>query len=314
MSIQEAKVYVGVDVASKYLDLFFPDTGQSERIRNDAASIESLSKRLQGQSRYMVVMEASGGYESRLCAQLGACDIEYAVVNARRVREFARGMGIDAKTDQIDAKAISKFASARQPIATVSQSDDERRHSALVTRRTQLVDSITQEKNRLKQTWDSDAKKSIQKMLKHLQNELKLIDGKLAKMLESDSIDKRRVEILLSAKGIGPVVVSVLLAHLPELGRLNREQIAKLVGVAPMNRDSGGVVGKRFIMGGRGTVRAVLYMATLVAMRFNKKIKSYYKHLKSKGKQSKVAIVACMRKFITTLNYCLKTDQLWNGN
>lgn len=136
----------------------------------------------------------------------------------------------------------------------------------------------------------------------------------MAQLLASPSINQRKVEILQSAKGIGKVTTSVLLAQLPELGKLNREQIAKLVGVAPMNRDSGRAVGKRFITGGRGSVRAVLYMATLVAIRFNTKIRNYYLHLKSKGKESKVAIVACMRKFITVLNHCLRIDQNWIGN
>ena len=148
-------------------------------------------------------------------------------------------------------------------------------------------------------------------MLKHLENELESIDKLLAKMLKSDTKNQRKIEILLSAKGIGNVSTSVLLAHLPELGKLNREQIAKLVGVAPMNRDSGGTTGKRFIMGGRGNVRAILYMSTLVAIRHNEKIKAYYTHLKAKNKESKVAIVACMRKFITILNYLIKTDQVW---
>lgn len=266
MSIQEVKFYVGVDVSSSHLDLFFPDTGKSERLKNNPEAVGELCDRMKG------------------------------------------------KSDTIDAKVISKFASVLKPVPAASQSEDERKHSALVTRRWQLVDLITQEKNRLKQTWDEEAKKSVQKMLKHLEKELKLIDARLAKMLKSDSMDKRKVEILQSAKGIGDVATSVLIAHLPELGKLNREQIAKLVGVAPINRDSGGSVGKRFIGGGRGGVRAVLYMSTLVAIRFNTKIKTYYKHLKSKGKESKVAIVACMRKFITALNSCIKTDQLWNAN
>lgn len=311
MSIQESKVYVEVDVASKHLDLFFPDTGKSERIKNDAEALKALCVRIKGQSQYMFVMEASGGYESLLCAQLGSHGILYAVINARRVREFARSMGADAKTDQIDARVISQFASVLKPIASEAQSDQERSHTALVTRRSQLVDLITQEKNRLKQTWDPYAKKSIQKTLKHLETELESIDKLLSRMLEKDTKNQRKIEILQSAKGIGKVSTSVLLAQLPELGKLNCEQIAKLVGVAPMNRDSGNTIGKRFIMGGRGNVRAILYMATLVAIRHNAKIRAYYKHLKSHKKESKVAIVACMRKFITILNYLIKTDQVW---
>lgn len=314
MSTQDVKVYVGVDVASKYLDLFFPDSGKSERIKNTPEEIALLCSRLKGQSQYMLVMEASGGYQSTLCAQLTSSSISFAVINARRIREFARSMGVDAKTDDIDARIISRFAAVAKPIASEAQSDEERRHSALVRRRTQLVDLLTQERNRLKQTWDQDAKKSIQKILKLLEEELKSIDQMLAKMLKSDEKNQRKIQILQSAKGIGGVATSVLLARLPELGKLNRAQIAKLVGVAPINRDSGGTTGRRYITGGRGTVRAVLYMATLVAVRFNTKIKTYYQHLKAQGKESKVAIVACMRKFITALNYCIKTNQLWNSN
>lgn len=314
MSLQETKTYVGVDVDSKYLELFFPDSGKNERIRNEAKAIETLCSRFQNKKQYMFVMEATGGYQSVLCGQLGNHGIDYAVVNARRIREFARGIGIDAKTDKIDARVISKFASVLQPIAATRQSDDERKHAALVTRRSQLVDLITQETNRLKQTWDDEAKANIEITLEHLKKQQKTIEERMAQLLASPSINQRKVEILQSAKGIGKVTTSVLLAQLPELGKLNREQIAKLVGVAPMNRDSGRAVGKRFITGGRGSVRAVLYMATLVAIRFNTKIRNYYLHLKSKGKESKVAIVACMRKFITALNHCLRIDQNWIGN
>lgn len=311
MSIQEVKSYVGVDVASKHLDLFDASTGKADRVKNDAESIDKLCQRWKGRLDVVFVMEASGGYESLLVSKLEQADIPRAVVNARRVREFARSMGADAKTDEIDAKVIAQFAAVLKPVLTSAQSEDERKHAALVTRRSQLVNIITQEKNRLKQTWDADAKKSVQKVLKLLENELKRVDEKLVKMLKADTKNHRKIEILKSAKGVGDVVASVLLAHLPELGKLNREQIAKLVGVAPMNRDSGNSSGKRFIYGGRGNVRTVLYMATLVAIRCNTKMKAYYVHLKAKGKESKVAIVACMRKFITTLNYLIKTDQLW---
>jgi transposase len=311
MSIHEERIYVGVDVSAKQLDLFFP--GQSgERIKNEDEAVEALCQRLTSDHRYMLVMEASGGYENRLANALGVAGIAHAVLNAKRVREFARSIGVDAKTDPIDAKVIARFATVLKPVPMAVQSGEERKHSALVTRRSQLVELITQERNRLKQTLDSDARKSVQKVLKQLEKELQEIEKKLAKMLQSNQLNQRKVEILRSAKGVGEVTTSVLLAHLPELGQLNREQIAKLVGVAPMNRDSGGSTGKRFIMGGRGSVRAVLYMATLVAIRHNAKIKKHYQHLKAKGKESKVAIVACMRKFITILNHLIKTDQLWD--
>jgi transposase len=178
MSLQDTKTYVGVDVDSKYLELFFPDSGKSERIRNEAKAIETLCSRLQDKNKYMFVMEATGGYQSILCAQLGNHGIDHAVVNPRRIREFSRGIGIDARTDKIDAKVISKFASVLQPIPATRQSDDQRKHSALVTRRSQLVDLITQETNRLRQTWDEEARASIEVMLEHLKNQLKTILAK----------------------------------------------------------------------------------------------------------------------------------------
>lgn len=174
-----------------------------------------------------------------------------------------------------------------------------------------MLGLINQENNRLKQSWDDDVKMSIREVLKSLKKQLESLDSQLEKMLESDTVNKRTIEILDSVKGVGPVTISTLIAELPELGEMNRGQVAKLVGVAPINRDSGKKSGKRFIGGGRGQVRRVLYMATLVAIRHNPAIKAFHVHLKSKGKESKVAIVACMRKLITILNLLIKTDQLW---
>ena len=194
-----------------------------------------------------------------------------------------------------------------------TKSDHELKHGALVARRNQLLELVNQENNRLKQSWDDDAKQSIRDVLEVLKKQLKSIDSQLAKMIQADTENQRAIEVLQSVKGVGPVMISTVLAELPELGRLNRGEIAKLVGVAPINRDSGTKSGKRFIGGGRGQVRRVLYMATIVAIRHNPAIKAFYAHLKSKGKESKVAIVACMRKFITILNLLIKTDQLWEN-
>jgi len=261
----------------------------------------------------MVVMEATGGYETRLVNQLALHDVKAAVVNPRRVRDFAKGIGVDAKTDPIDAKVLSRYGDVVSPKPMATKSAHEQKHGALVARRNQLLELISQENNRLKQSWDEDAKESIRDVLKVLKKQLKSIDSQLAKMLKADSGNQRTIEILQSAKGVGPVMISTLIAELPELGSLNRAEVAKLVGVAPINRDSGKKSGKRFIGGGRGQVRRVLYMATLVAIRHNPTIKSFYQRLKSKGKESKVAIVACMRKFITILNLMVKTDQLWQN-
>lgn len=303
---------VGVDIANGHLDIYRSFDGVASRIRNHENSIDGFCENLKKLSRpVLVVMEASGGYERRLCVRLAENSIPFSVVNARRVREFARGIGIDAKTDQIDAKVIARFGQVVKPMPTAMQSEQERDHAALVMRRSQVIDLMTQEKNRLKQAWNAAAKKSIEKMLKHLGKELAELDKLLVKMLASDQKNKRKIEILKSAKGVGAVATSMLITHLPELGTLNRGQIAKLVGIAPMNRDSGKSSGKRFISGGRGHVRSVLYMATLSGIRSNDKLRTMYKRLKAQGKESKVAMVACMRKLLTTLNHLIKTDQLW---
>ena len=183
----------------------------------------------------------------------------------------------------------------------------------MVARRNQLLELVNQENNRLKQSWDDDAKQSIRDVLEVLKKQLKSIDSQLAKMLQLDTKNSRTIEILQSVKGVGPVMISTILAELSEIGKLNRGEVAKLTGVAPINRDSGKKSGKRFIGGGRVKGRRVQYMATIVAIRSNPAIKAFYVHLKSKGKESKVAIVACMRKFITLLKLLIKTDQLWEN-
>jgi len=235
------------------------------------------------------------------------------VINPRRVRDFAKGIGLDAKTDPIDAKVISRYAEVVIPKPIATKSDHELKQSALVARRSQLLELINQENNRLKQSRDDDAKQSIREVLEVLKKQLKSVDSLLAQMLSKDTANQRKIEILLSVKEVGKVTISTLIAELPELGKLNRGEVAKLVGVAPINRDSGTKSGKRFIGGGRGQVRRVLYMATLVAIRHNEKIRAFHAHLKSKGKESKVAIIACMRKLVTILNLLVKSNQTWEA-
>ena len=279
-------IFVGVDVSKASLDIYRPDTLERIKINNSETSVADFCQQLQKKKRsLMVVMEATGGYETLLVNQLALHDLKAAVVNPRRVRDFAKGIGIDAKTDPIDAKVLSRYGEVVSPKPKASKSEHEQKHGALVARRNQLLELINQEKNRLGQSWDEDARQSIREVLEMLKKQLKNIDSQLAKMLKADSMNPRKIEILLSAKGVGPVMTSTL--------------VAKLAGVAPINRDSGRKSGKRFISGGRGQVRRVLYMATIVAIRHNPAIKAFYQHLKSKGKVSKVAIVACMRKFIT---------------
>lgn len=315
MSISKREtIFVGVDVSKGTLDIYRPDTNESARIDNSEQAVQKLCLTLQTlKQSVMVVMEATGGYETLLVSQLAEHQIPAAVVNPRQVRDFAKGIGRDAKTDPIDAAVISRFASVVKPRPIAMKSEHEQKHGALVARRTQLLELVHQEKNRLQQSWDDAAKHSIREVLECLKQQLKSIDSQLAKMLQADTKNQRTIEILESVKGVGPVLISTVIAELPELGKLNRGEVAKLVGVAPINRDSGKKSGKRFIGGGRGQVRRVLYMATLVAIRHNATIKAFYQHLKAKGKESKVAIVACMRKFITILNLLIKRDEEWKN-
>lgn len=305
-------IFVGVDVSKATLDVYRPDTKEFLKIENTDEAIIQLCSQLEKKKRQvLIVMEGTGGYEYLLVKHLASHKLAAAVVNPRRVRDFAKGIGLDAKTDPIDAKVISRYGEVVVPKPMATKSDHELKHSALVARRSQLLELINQENNRLKQSWDDDAKQSIREVLELLKKQLKSVDSLLAKMLAKDTLNERRIEILRSVKGVGAVTISTLIAELPELGKLNRGEVAKLVGVAPINRDSGAKSGKRFIGGGRGQVRRVLYMATIVAIRHNAIIKAFYIHLKSKGKESKLAIIACMRKLVTIINQLVKSNQTW---
>lgn len=307
-------MFVGVDVSKRSLDVYRPDLNEVSKMDNSEQAVRDFCLKLQLLKRpVMVVMEATGGYETLLVNQLAKHLIPAAVVNPRQVRDFAKGIGMDAKTDALDAAVISRFAAVVKPQPMAVKSDHEQKHAALVARRNQLLELVNQEHNRLQQAWDEDAKQSIRDVLEFLKKQLKNLDAQLAKLLREDTQNQRTIEILGSVKGVGPVTISTVIAELPELGKLNRGEIAKLVGVAPINRDSGQKSGKRFIGGGRGQVRRVLYMATIVAIRFNPAIKTFYQRLKAKGKESKVAIVACLRKLITILNLLIKNNEVWKN-
>jgi transposase len=313
-TVKANRIFVGIDVSKFTLDVFHPDTGALSKFDNTEIGIKDFCLSLEKRKHcVMVVMEATGGYETLLLCQLAKHKLDAAVLNPRRIRDFAKGVGADAKTDPIDAQVISQYATVVRPLPTAMKSEHEQKHAALVARRSQLLELINQENNRLKQSWDDDAKESIRAVLETLKKQLKSIDSQLASMLQKDTENQRTIEILQSVKGVGPVTISTIIAELPEIGSLNRGEVAKLVGVAPINRDSGKKSGKRFIAGGRGQVRRVLYMATIVAIRHNTTIKAFYQHLKAKGKESKVAIVACMRKLITILNLLIKKNEVWKN-
>jgi transposase len=304
---------VGVDVSKAKLDFVLDENQQPMVVKNTRKEIVSkLIGRITVPKNAIVVMEATGGYEGQLVTSLHQHKIALAVVNPRRVRNFANGLGWDAKTDPIDAKAIAFYGRVAQPEAQIAKSDEEKKLKDLGNRRRQLLDSINQEGNRLLQTADQEIREYIQQLLESLKKQVETIDQRLAECLKEDTVNARRIEILNAVKGLGLVTVSTLVAELPELGKLNRGQIAKLVGVAPMNRDSGQVSRKRRTFGGRSHVRRVLYMATLVATRFNSKIKTFYERLVAQGKPKKVALTAAMRKLLTILNTLVKNDELWS--
>jgi len=305
--------FVGVDVAKATLDFVDAEGKLKGSIPNSAEPIVSqLIKAIKDPQSTLVVVEATGGYENLLVTTLQQHGIAVAVVNPRRIRDFASALGRDAKTDPIDAGVIAYYGQVAKPAPQEPKTEEAKKLQTLVERRRQLLDLINQENNRLQQTADTEIKESIQKVLETLKTQVKTIDERLAKAVQQDSQHARQVEILESVKGLGPVTICTLLALLPELGVLNRAEIAKLVGVAPMNHDSGESTGRRRTCGGRSYVRRVLYMATLVATRHNPRLKDFYQRLLKAGKLKKVALIAAMRKLLTILNTLIKNDTLWS--
>jgi transposase len=306
--------FVGVDVSKAKLDVAFASDQRAVTIDNSPTQIvDQLIKRIEDPTSTMVVMEATGGYEQLLASLLHEHNIAVAVVNPRRVRDFAKGIGADAKTDAIDARVIARYAEVVHPDAQLAMSEGDKKLRLLVDRRCQLLNLITQEKNRLQQSSDPEIQQYIKQSLEALEKQRKTIDQRLEECVKTDTVNARKIEILDSVKGLGPVAISTFLAQLRELGSLRRGEIAKLVGVAPMNNDSGGPSGsrKRRTMGGRSYVRRVLYMATLSATRHNPRIKVFYQRLLARGKAKKVALVAAMRKLLTIVNTLIKNDVLW---
>ena len=304
--------FIGIDVAKNKVDIFEQKSQTFKTVGNNKQEINNWIKTLTETEQTIVIMEATGGYESLLVDLLHQHNIALTVVNPRQVRDFAKGVGCDAKTDSIDARVLARFGQVVRPAPQAAQSEDRLKLGALVERRRQLLGLINQEENRWQQTRDPDIRKSIETVLKELKKQLKSIDEQIAASINADQLNARKVEILQSVKGLGPVSVSTLVAELPELGQLNRQQVAKLVGVAPINHDSGQSTGKRKAFGGRSTVRRTLYMATLVGTRFNTQIRTFYQRLVAKGKPKKLVLTAAMRKLLTLLNTLVRTDQLWS--
>ena len=296
------KDVVGIDVSKNKVDIAGSQKAAVTTLGNNRAELNQWIKSIDETKQTIVVIEATGGYESLLVELLHQHHVPLAVVNPRQVRDFAKGIGIDAKTDPIDARVIVRFGEVVQPTPQPVQSDAHAKLGALVVRRRQVLSLINQEQNRAQQTRDKNVRKSIKTVLKALKGQLNILDGQIAEAIQADKANARKIEILNSVKGVGPVTVSTIIAELPELGTLNRQEVAKLVGVAPINNDSGKANKARQTSGGRSAVRRTLYMATLVATRFNPRIKAFYQRLLAKGKLKKVALTAAMRKLITILH------------
>ncbi len=303
------KVYVGIDISKDSLDVAIHASSKQWQYPNSPAGIASLCRMLVKLNPALVVFEASGGYEMPLYLGLDRANLPASPVNPRQIRDFARSTGKLAKTDSLDARVIAHFACAVQPVP--HPVPDTQELKTVQARRIQLMEMITVETNRLRGVPEA-LKTRIEAHIKWLKHELADTDREIKDTIQKDPIWQEKDGLLQSTPGVGPTLSATLIARLPELGALNRRQIAALVGVAPLNRDSGKMHGRRTVWGGRASVRAVLYMATLVATRFNPVIRDFYLHLCGAGKKKKVALTACMRKLLTILNSMLKHHTLWS--
>jgi len=294
---------VGVDVSKARLDIFFND--ESWSVPNIWTSISKLAIKLVDLQPKLIVVESTGGLEHALLTEFSSLGLPVALVNPRRVREFARSIGQLAKTDKVDAKLLARFGEAVKPEPTKMPTIEEQHLSALMTRRRQVIEMLTMEKNHLNSTHPV-TQESVTKIISLLQHELDELNEQIGEYIDQFPEFKKKDKILCSIPGIGKVTSAILLSDLPELGSIDRKKIASLVGVAPFNNDSGRFRGKRRIKGGRPTVRTVLYMATISAIKCNPVIRTFYKHLLDKGKIKKVAIVACMHKMLVYLNSIIR--------
>lgn len=302
--------YVGIDVSKSRLDVACSE-GRSWSVANDAPGQVQLCEQLRTQGAKLVVLEATGGLERGIAAQLTAAGLELRVVNARQVRDFAKALGRLAKTDQLDAQVLVRFGQAMKLESRALVSEQVTAMQALVARRIQLIEMITMERNRLS-TAHKGVKRSHLRIIRTLEQQLAETDKDLDQGLRESGIWQEKVELLETVPGIARVTSLSLLASLPELGTLNRRQISALAGLAPFNRDSGAWRGTRSIYGGRASARRALYMATLVGTKHNAVLRVFYQRLRAAGKPAKVALTACMRKMLTIINRMLKERRAWD--
>jgi len=304
--------YVGIDVSKDKLDVAVLGEKQAWQVENTKEGIQKLVQQMQKACPELIVVEATGGYQRSAVEALFHAGLCVAVVNPARVRQFARACGLLAKTDKLDAFVLAEFGRKMQPRRYEGKSEAEKQLSALLVRRKQLEEMLKAEQNRLR-TISPSLRGSVERIIAILKEEKKRLDEQIRELMNEQKAWQEQREILSSAPGVGIVTTATLLAELPELGKLDRKKIAALVGVAPMNYDSGRKRGYRKTKGGRGDVRSVLYMSTLVATRHNPLIQTQYQQLLKRGKLKKVALTACMRKFLTILNAMARDQQPFRG-
>jgi len=310
MTKKNEKCYIGIDVAKASLDVFVSLSKQWLQFENNTNGIKKIVKKFKSYSKLLIVMESTAGYEKTLAQELAKATLPTVVANPRNVRDFAKSLGILAKTDRLDAKVIALYAEKVQPEPNVVYDENQTKLAEYSARRRQLVDMIIAEKNRLDKV-SKEMQKLIKQIIKILEKELEKINKIIADLINKNSEYKRKSELLQTIKGIGAVTAAGMIAELPELGNLSAKEISALAGLAPLNRDSGTMRGKRKIWGGRASVRCRLYMATLVATSWNTKIKDFYCKLCKAGKLKMVALTACMHKLLIIMKSMVKHKKPW---
>lgn len=307
--MKEPFVSIGIDVSKTSLDIDGLGKTFPARVTNDVQGVARLVARLAEAPPAVIVCEPSGGYERLLVDTLRAAGLPIVMVNARQIRDFARAKGILAKTDRLDARVLAEYGAMFKP--TPRKVCKPAALAQYVHRRRYLVDALTREMQQREHMVHEDLKSTSEDHCAWLQDHIAIIESRILEIIDADSALKGQHDILTSCKGIGDTTAATLIADMPELGTASHTQIAALAGLAPFNRDSGSMSGQRRIRGGKASVRAVLYMATISAIRYNPDIKACYKRLRAKGKMTKVAIVACMRKLIIILNALLRDNRKW---
>ena len=306
------KRFIGIDVAKGKLDLASSESEHVQSFEYNKNGLKKLIGFIDEFKPQLVCLEATGGWERKLVVALHEHNFDVAVVNPRQIRDFARATNQLAKTDEIDARIIARFAKLMRPRITPKLSESQQKLRDLTARRRQINKLLVQEKNRLATTHDKQIQKLIRQAIRFYERQLETVRKAQLKIIQEDKQTQERARIISSVPGLGPATVATLISELPELGQLNRKQIARLIGVAPTNRDSGTLRGKRTTGGGRVDVRNALYMPTIVAKKHNAKIKAFYERLVANGKSKMVALIAAMRKLITILNVMIRDNLTWN--